>query len=147
MILALPSCITLRLDIYSSLYKSEAYIAAETPYVKNLQKELLMTSFKDRQNAFENKYANDQEKFFRIEARMAKLFGLWGAEKLGLGEADAKTYAASVVSENLNEAGYDDIRRKVLKDLQEKGITLTDHAIDTALEECLSTAQAQIEAE
>lgn len=106
-----------------------------------------MTSFKDRQNAFENKYANDQEKFFRIEARMAKLFGLWGAEKLGLGEADAKTYAASVVSENLNEAGYDDIRRKVLKDLQEKGITLTDHAIDTALEECLSTAQAQIEAE
>ena len=106
-----------------------------------------MTSFKDRQSAFENKYANDQEKLFRIEARTSKLLGLWAAEKLGMEGQDAQTYAGSIVSENLVEAGYDDIRRKVLADFASKGVAISEHAVDSMLDECMAQAQAQIEAQ
>lgn len=70
-----------------------------------------MTSFDDRQKAFESKYAYDQDVLFRIEARACKLFGLWVAEQIGLDADAAKEFAGSVVSSNLEEPGFDYVLR------------------------------------
>ena len=106
-----------------------------------------MTNMDDRQKAFESKYALDQELMFRIEARTAKLFGLWIAEKLGLTGDDAKTYAGSVVSANLDEPGFEDVKRAVRPALAEKGIELSDHALDAQLDRYLEEARVQIQTE
>ena len=61
-------------------------------------------SLEDRKDAFEKKYAHDQELMFKVEARTSKLFGLWVAEQIGLSGPDADTYAKEVVAANLEEA-------------------------------------------
>lgn len=79
-----------------------------------------MTTFDDRENAFENKYAHDQEMQFKAEARTNKLLGLWAAELLGKTGAEADSYAVEVVKADFEEAGHDDVIRKVAGDLGEK---------------------------
>ncbi|MGY6570521.1 MAG: DUF1476 domain-containing protein [Salinarimonas sp.] len=76
-----------------------------------------MTTFDDRQKAFENKFAHDQEMRFRAMARRNKLLGLWAAEKLGKTGADADEYAKSVVLADFEEPGDEDVFRKVRGDL------------------------------
>ena len=105
-----------------------------------------MNSFNDRKDAFENKYAHDQEMMFRMEARTSKLFGLWAAEQLGLHGDDANTYASEVVAANLEESGFEDIKRKVRKDFDEKGLAVSDHVIDTMVQKCIQDAKTQLEA-
>ena len=79
-----------------------------------------MTSFEDRKKSFENKYARDAELQFKVEARRNRLLGEWAAELLGL-EGDAKAaYAKDVVKADFQEAGDDDVFRKVEADLGEK---------------------------
>lgn len=104
-----------------------------------------MTTFDDRKSAFENKYAHDQEFLFKVEARTCKLFGLWVAEKMGLNGDDATAYAADMIGANLEEAGFDDIKRKARSDFAAKGIDVSDHIIDTAIEQCSEDARAQLE--
>ena len=101
-------------------------------------------SLEDRKDAFEKKYAHDQELMFKVEARTSKLFGLWVAEQIGLTGADAETYAKEVVSANLEEAGFDDIKRKVIPDLQAKGQDVSDHVLDRKIEEFFEEAQKQL---
>ncbi len=103
-----------------------------------------MTSFNDREKAFENKFAHQEKLDFAVEARLSKLYGLWAAEKLGLSDDDAKSYASSVVSANLEEPGFDDILRKVRKDFDEKGLDISDHVMVSELENCLQEAKKQI---
>lgn len=103
-----------------------------------------MTSFNDRKSAFENKYANDQEMLFKLEARTCKIFGLWAAEQLGLSGADAGTYAADVVAANLEESGFDDIKRKVSADFKEKGVAISDHMMDTMIAKAQDEAREQL---
>ncbi len=103
-----------------------------------------MSNMDDRQKAFENKYALDQELMFRIEARASKLFGLWIAEKLGLSGDEAATYAKTVVAANLDEAGFDDVKRAVAPVLSEKGIDIPEHTIDAQLEHFMEEARVQI---
>jgi hypothetical protein len=103
-----------------------------------------MTGFDDRQKAYENKFAHDAEFRFRVEARTAKLFGRWAAEQLGLGADDIEPYAASVVGANLEEAGFTDVKRKVRKDFDAKGISVSDHIIDSMLEKFLDEAKTQL---
>lgn len=79
-----------------------------------------MTTFDDRENAFENKYAHDQEMQFKAEARTNKLLGLWAAELLDKTGAEADSYAVEVVKADFEEAGHDDVIRKVAGDLGEK---------------------------
>jgi len=98
----------------------------------------------DRQKAFENKYALDQELMFRIEARASKLFGLWIAEKLGLSGDEAKVFAGSVVSANLDEPGFEDVKRAIRPVLAEKGVEIPEHTIDAQLEHFLEEARLQI---
>ncbi|SFN74552.1 hypothetical protein SAMN04487859_10839 [Roseovarius lutimaris] len=76
-----------------------------------------MTTFDDRENAFENKFAHDEEMKFRAEARRNKLLGLWAAELLGKTGDDADAYAKEVVKADFEEAGHEDVVRKVAGDL------------------------------
>ncbi len=76
-----------------------------------------MSSFDDRENAFENKYAHDAEMQFKAEARRNKLMGLWVAEHLGKSGDEAADYAKAVVKADFEEAGHEDVMRKVLGDL------------------------------
>jgi hypothetical protein len=79
-----------------------------------------MTTFDDRENAFENKFAHDANMQFRAEARRNKLVGLWAAGLLGKSGDEAATYAMSVVSADFEEAGIEDVVRKVAADLDGK---------------------------
>ncbi|MEM1072998.1 MAG: DUF1476 domain-containing protein [Pseudomonadota bacterium] len=76
-----------------------------------------MSTFDDRENAFENKYAHDAEMQFKAEARRNKLLGLWAAELLGKSGDDAADYAKEVVKSDFEEAGDEDVYRKVSGDL------------------------------
>ena len=76
-----------------------------------------MSTFDDRENAFENKYAHDEEMKFRAQARCNKLLGLWAAELLGKTGPDAEAYAKEVVLADFEEAGHEDVVRKVAGDL------------------------------
>jgi hypothetical protein len=79
-----------------------------------------MTTFNDRENAFENKFAHDEEMKFKAEARTNKLLGLWAAELLGKSGDDADAYAKSVIIADFEEAGFEDVIRKVAADLDGK---------------------------
>jgi len=79
-----------------------------------------MTTFDDRENAYENKFAHDQELNFKAEARCNKLLGLWAAEKLGKSGEAASAYAAEVIKADFEEAGHEDVVRKVAADLGDK---------------------------
>ena len=103
-----------------------------------------MTDMDDRKKAFESKYALDQELMFRIEARASKLFGLWIAEKMGLDGDDAKVFAGSVVSANLDEPGFEDVKRAVRPTLAEKGIEISETVIDAQLAHFMEEARLQI---
>jgi hypothetical protein len=76
-----------------------------------------MTTFDDRENAYENKFAHDAELNFRAEARCNKLLALWAAEILGKPEDELASYIAEVIKADFEEAGHDDVIRKVARDL------------------------------
>ena len=103
-----------------------------------------MTSLDDRKNAFENKFAHDAEFRFKVEARTAKLLGLWAAEQMGITGDEATAYAGTVVASNLEEAGFADIQRKVRADFDAKGVAVTDHMIDTMIEKFFEDAKTQL---
>lgn len=104
-----------------------------------------MTSMDDRKQAYENKFANDEAFQFKVEARACKLFGLWIAtEHLGLSDEMAAEYAKTVVAANLEESGFGDVKRKVNKDLDAKGVTVSDHTMDTMLDKFLEDAKEQL---
>jgi len=92
-----------------------------------------MTNFNDREKAFEGLYARDQEMQFKITARRNRLLGHWAAKKMGLTEAEADAYAKDVVRADFEEAGDEDVIRKVLGDLTSAGIEIEDSAIREAL--------------
>ena len=79
-----------------------------------------MTTFDDREHAFEAKFAHDEEMNFKAEARANKMLGLWAAEMLGKSGDDAEEYAKTVVIADFEEAGHEDVVRKVLADLGDK---------------------------
>ncbi|MGB3178215.1 MAG: DUF1476 domain-containing protein [Albidovulum sp.] len=79
-----------------------------------------MTTFDDRENAFESKFAHDAELQFRAEARRNKLLGLWAAALLGKSGDDAAAYAKEVIAADFEEAGDEDVYRKLAGDLGDK---------------------------
>lgn len=93
-----------------------------------------MTTFDDRQRAFETKYARDQEMQFKIVARRNRLLGQWAAKKMGLTEVEAEAYAKDVIRADFEEAGDDDVIRKLLGDLTSAGVEIDDAAIREQLE-------------
>lgn len=104
-----------------------------------------MGSFDDREQVFEKKYAQDEKHSFNIEARASKLFGLWAAQQLGIDdENSAMTYAMTVVESNLEEPGMDDVLRKVQNDFSNKGLTIDEDTLKSALSEAVEEARVQL---
>ena len=103
-----------------------------------------MTTFDDRRDSFEKKFAHDEELRFKAMARRNKLLGLWAAEKLGKSGADAEAYAKSVVTADFEEAGDDDVFRKVRADFDAAGVQQSDHQIRRTMDELMATAIDQI---
>ncbi|MDJ1159578.1 DUF1476 domain-containing protein [Chelatococcus sp. SYSU_G07232] len=99
-----------------------------------------MTTFDNREAAFENKFAHDEELRFKATARRNKLLGLWAAEKLGKQGAEAEAYAKSVVMADFEEAGEDDVFRKVRADFDTAGVSQSDHQIRRTMEELMAKA-------
>ncbi|MBB4641264.1 DUF1476 domain-containing protein [Rhizorhapis suberifaciens] len=93
-----------------------------------------MTSFQDREKAFEAKFARDEELQFKILARRNRLLGEWAAEKMGLTREETDAYAKAVVQADFEEAGDEDVIRKVLGDLTSAGIEADDLMVRSALE-------------
>lgn len=104
-------------------------------------------SMDDREKAFENKFALDQQLAFKIEARASKLLGLWAAGLLGKDGDAAVAYAKEVVASNLDEPGFDDVKRKVQGDFNAANVDMTDHTLDAMIEKKIIEARQQIEAE
>ncbi|MFM2356336.1 MAG: hypothetical protein RLZZ528_2072 [Pseudomonadota bacterium] len=100
-----------------------------------------MTTFDDRESAFENKYAHDEEMKFRAEARRNKLLGLWAAGLLGKTGDEAATYAKSVVASDFEEAGDEDVFRKLSTDL---GALADEATIRAKMIELTAEAKAQL---
>ncbi|WP_324751553.1 DUF1476 domain-containing protein [Roseovarius sp. Pro17] len=103
-----------------------------------------MSTFKDRENAFENKYAHDEEMKFKAEARCNKLLGLWAAELMGKSGDEADAYAREVIKADFEEAGFEDVIRKVAGDLGDKADPDT---IRAKRAEMMAAAKAQLVAE
>ena len=93
-----------------------------------------MTQFDDRERAEESKFARDEEMQFRIQARRNRLLGAWAAEKMGLSAVEAEAYAKSVVQADFEEAGDEDVIRKLLGDLVSAGVEVSEAEVRSALE-------------
>ena len=105
-----------------------------------------MSDFDDRKRAQEKKFELDQELEFKAQARRAKLVGLWAAGLIGLQGEEAAAYAKSVVVADLEEAGEEDVFRKLRADLDMHAVQLSDHQIRAKMEEALTEAREQIKA-
>jgi hypothetical protein len=106
-----------------------------------------MSTFDKREEAFEKKFALDEEQKFKATARRNRKLGAWVAEKLGLSGAEAEAYAKAVVAADFEEAGEDDVFRKVRADLDAKGMkSVSDSEIRTKMTELLAVAAAEVKA-
>ncbi|AXS41163.1 DUF1476 domain-containing protein [Breoghania sp. L-A4] len=104
-----------------------------------------MTTFDKREDAYEKKFAHDEELRFKATARRNKLLGLWAAEKLGKTGEDADAYARDVVRADFEEPGEEDVFRKIRADFDAGGVEQSDHQIRRTMEELMGTAVAQVE--
>jgi hypothetical protein len=103
-----------------------------------------MTTFNDRERAEEAKFAHDADVLFRIQARRNKLLGQWAAERMALDAAETESYARAVVQAEFEEAGDEDVIRKVLGDLLMAGVEVTEAEIRKALETKAIEARRQL---
>jgi|SRR5687767_243598 hypothetical protein len=103
-----------------------------------------MGSFDDRERAFETKFAHDEQMKFRIIARRNRLLGEWAARQMGLSDAETESYAKDVVRADFEEAGDNDVIRKVLGDLTAAGIDCDEEKIVEALKNKEIDARRQI---
>ena len=93
-----------------------------------------MTNFNDRERAEEAKFAMDEDTQFRVTARRNRLLGQWAAEQMGLSAVEAEAYAKAVVQADFEEAGDEDVIRKLLGDLTSAGVDVSEGDIRAALE-------------
>ncbi|WP_372839925.1 DUF1476 domain-containing protein [Phaeovulum sp.] len=100
-----------------------------------------MTTFDDRENAYEAKFAHDAQLQFKAEARRNKLLGLWAAGLMGKAEAEAAAYAKEVVASDFEEAGDEDVYRKLAADL---GDLADEQTIRAKMSELKAVAKKQI---
>jgi hypothetical protein len=106
-----------------------------------------MTDFNDRQKGEERKFAMDADTAFRVAARRNRLLGHWAAEKMGLTAEETEAYAKAVIQADFEEAGDEDVIRKVLGDLIAAGCDVDDAAVRAALEDKSVEAKRQLMSE
>jgi hypothetical protein len=100
-----------------------------------------MTTFDERERAFEAKFARDQEMLFKIQARRDKLLAAWAAERLGLSQAEADGYARDLVHTDFEHGGEQDVLKKLLGDLTASGVEIDEAEIQAQIE--LKTVEAR----
>ena len=103
-----------------------------------------MTQFDDRERAFEAKFARDEEMQFRILARRNRLLGEWAARLMGLSDVESEAYAKDVIRADFEEAGEEDVIRKVLGDLTSAGVDVDEGRIRDAMGHKLIEARRQL---
>ncbi|MEP5154221.1 DUF1476 domain-containing protein [Planktotalea sp.] len=103
-----------------------------------------MSTFNDRADAFESKFAHDADMQFKADARRNKLTGLWAAELLGKSAEEAAEYAKEVIKSDFEEAGHEDVVRKVAADLGDKS---NPDEIRAKMAEFLAVAKEQLMSE
>jgi len=103
-----------------------------------------MTDFRDRERSEEAKYAMDEDTAFRVAARRNRLLGQWAAEKMGLTPEETDAYAKAVVQADFEEAGDEDVIRKLLGDLTAAGVEIDEAGVRAALEEKSVEARRQL---
>lgn len=103
-----------------------------------------MTTFDDRERAFEAKYAHDEDMAFRVTARRNRLLGHWAAAQMGLTPEETDAYAKAVVQADFEESGDDDVIRKLLGDLLAAGIETDEATVRQALESQTVEARRQL---
>ena len=104
-------------------------------------------SFKSREKSAEAKFAHDEEMRFKVNARRNKLLGLWAAGEMGLSGTASEAYAKEVIQADFEEAGDDDVLRKVAKDFAAKGVRHERDAIRAKMDELFAIAGEQVMAE
>ncbi len=103
-----------------------------------------MTTFDDREKAFESKFAHDQDMAFRVTARRNRLLGQWAAQLMSLTPEETDSYAKAVVQADFEEAGDEDVIRKLLGDITSAGVEVDDARIRAALEAKTIEARRQL---
>ena len=100
-----------------------------------------MNKFDDRQKGFEKKFVKDQEMEFKIEARSNKYLGEWASSVLGKINEEKQNYIQEIVKADMEEAGKEDVFRKIKKDIQAASIKIEDSEIRNQMEKALSRAK------
>jgi len=103
-----------------------------------------MSGFDDRQKGHETKFVMDAAKEFKAEAKRNKLLGHWAAELMGKDEAGADKYALEVIMADMEEAGDEDVYRKLRGDLTDAKVEISDQAIRDKMSECMETARSEV---
>jgi len=103
-----------------------------------------MTTFDKREEGFEKKFAHDEELRFKANARRNKMLGMWAAEKLGLSGDEAAAYAKEVVMSDFEEAGDEDVFRKVAGDLKAKGASVSEEMLRKKMADLVQVAREQV---
>ncbi len=103
-----------------------------------------MTQFDDREQAYEKEFARNEEFDFKVVARRNKLLGLWAAEQMGLSGEAAEAYAKQVVVADFEEAGDEDVYRKVKGDLDANKVDISEHQVRREMEDLMNAAREQL---
>ncbi len=103
-----------------------------------------MTTFDDRERAFETKYARDEEMAFRVTARRNKLLGAWAAGLMKLTPEETEAYSRAVIQAEFEEAGDEDVVRKLLGDLTAAGVEVDDAMVRKAIDDQAVEARRQL---
>ncbi len=106
-----------------------------------------MTTFDERERAFENKFMSDEALRFKVTARRDRLLGLWAAQQMGKSDADADAYASELVSIDVDKPGDSEVLEKVGSDLRAAGRPIADHTVRARMLEFLDAAKKQVMAE
>jgi hypothetical protein len=103
-----------------------------------------MADMRDREEAFEKKFAHDEELKFKALAKRNKALGLWAAEKLGKSGEEAQAYALEVIQADFEEVGHEDVFRKIRSDFDAAGVDQSDHQIRRTMDELLEIAIKEV---
>jgi hypothetical protein len=107
-----------------------------------------MSGFDDREKAFEKMFQHDQDLQFKVEVRRNKLLGLWVAtELLGMSPSEADVYSKEVISADFEEPGEDDVVRKIMSDMEARGVDFSEHRLRNRIAEFSDIAKQQIMSE
>jgi hypothetical protein len=106
-----------------------------------------MTTFDEREKAFETKFQHDQDQQFRIRVRRNKLAGLWAAGLMGLQGAEAEDYARQIIDSDISSSGPHNVRDRLIADLRANGVDISEHRVEKEMSTLLETARQQIAAE